>query len=79
MSMISKNHALATKEKMAALSQLMETIQKFGPRPPWGPPPAGGRSPPPPPSGGAPQAGGGPKGAPQGGPEGPRGRCRNLP
>lgn len=30
MSMISKNHALATKEKMAALSQLMETIQKFG-------------------------------------------------
>jgi hypothetical protein len=30
MSMISKNHALATKEKMAALQQLMETIQKFG-------------------------------------------------
>jgi len=30
MSMISKNHALATKEKMAALSQLLETIQKFG-------------------------------------------------
>lgn len=30
MSMISKNHALATKEKMAALAQLMETIQKFG-------------------------------------------------
>lgn len=30
MSMISKNHALATKEKMAALEQLMETIQKFG-------------------------------------------------
>lgn len=30
MSMISKNHALATKEKMSALQQLMETIQKFG-------------------------------------------------
>lgn len=30
MSMISKNHALATKEKMSALAQLMETIQKFG-------------------------------------------------
>jgi hypothetical protein len=30
MSMISKNHALATKEKMAALAQLLETIQKFG-------------------------------------------------
>jgi hypothetical protein len=30
MSMISKNHALATKEKMAALEQLMQTIQKFG-------------------------------------------------
>lgn len=30
MSEISKNHALATKEKMAALAQLMETIQKFG-------------------------------------------------
>jgi len=30
MSMISKNHALASKEKMAALAQLMETIQKFG-------------------------------------------------
>ena len=30
MSMISKNHALATKEKMAALVQLLETIQKFG-------------------------------------------------
>jgi hypothetical protein len=30
MSMISKNHALASKEKMAALSQLLETIQKFG-------------------------------------------------
>lgn len=30
MSMISKNHALATKEKMSALEQLMETIQKFG-------------------------------------------------
>jgi len=30
MSMISKNHALATKEKMAALTQLLETIQKFG-------------------------------------------------
>jgi hypothetical protein len=30
MSMISKNHALASKEKMAALSQLMDTIQKFG-------------------------------------------------
>lgn len=27
---ISKNHALATKEKMAALAQLLETIQKFG-------------------------------------------------
>lgn len=30
MSMISKNHALASKEKMAALTQLLETIQKFG-------------------------------------------------
>jgi hypothetical protein len=30
MSMISKNHALATKEKMEALAQLLETIQKFG-------------------------------------------------
>lgn len=30
MSMISKNHALATKEKMAALEQLLTTIQKFG-------------------------------------------------
>jgi hypothetical protein len=30
MSMISKNHSLATKEKMAALAQLLETIQKFG-------------------------------------------------
>ncbi len=30
MSMISKNHALASKEKMAALAQLMDTIQKFG-------------------------------------------------
>lgn len=30
MSMISKNHALATKEKMEALSKLLETIQKFG-------------------------------------------------
>ena len=30
MSMISKNHSLATKEKMAALAQLMETIQKYG-------------------------------------------------
>lgn len=30
MSMISKNHALAGKEKMAALAQLLETIQKFG-------------------------------------------------
>jgi hypothetical protein len=30
MSMISKNHALATKEKTAALAQLLETIQKFG-------------------------------------------------
>lgn len=29
-SMISKNHALASKEKMAALAQLLETIQKFG-------------------------------------------------
>ncbi len=29
-SMISKNHALASKEKMAALEQLLETIQKFG-------------------------------------------------
>ena len=28
--MISKNHALASKEKMAALAQLLETIQKFG-------------------------------------------------
>lgn len=30
MSMISKNHATAGKEKMAALAQLLETIQKFG-------------------------------------------------
>lgn len=30
MSEISKNHSMATKEKMAALAQLMETIQKFG-------------------------------------------------
>lgn len=30
MSMISKNHSLATKEKMSALAQLLETIQKFG-------------------------------------------------
>ncbi len=30
MSMISKNHSLATKEKTAALAQLLETIQKFG-------------------------------------------------
>jgi hypothetical protein len=30
MSMISRNHALASKEKMAALAQLLETIQKFG-------------------------------------------------
>lgn len=30
MSMISKNHALATKEKMAALQTLLESIQKFG-------------------------------------------------
>jgi hypothetical protein len=30
MSMISKNHALASKEKMAALEQLLITIQKFG-------------------------------------------------
>jgi len=30
MSMISRNHSLATKDKMAALAQLMETIQKFG-------------------------------------------------
>lgn len=30
MSMISKNHALATKEKMAALEQLLNTIQKYG-------------------------------------------------
>lgn len=30
MSEISKNHALATKEKMEALSMLLETIQKFG-------------------------------------------------
>jgi len=30
MSMISKNHALATKEKMSALEQLLTTIQKFG-------------------------------------------------
>jgi len=30
MSMISKNHALAAKEKMAALEQLLNTIQKFG-------------------------------------------------
>lgn len=27
---VSKNHALATKEKMAALAQLLETIQKYG-------------------------------------------------
>lgn len=27
---ISKNHSMATKEKMAALSQLLETIQKYG-------------------------------------------------
>lgn len=30
MSMISKNHAMASKEKMAALEQLLTTIQKFG-------------------------------------------------
>ncbi len=30
MSMISKNHALAAKEKMSALEQLLTTIQKFG-------------------------------------------------
>lgn len=30
MSMISKNHAMATKEKVAALEQLLTTIQKFG-------------------------------------------------
>jgi len=30
MSMISRNHSLATKEKVAALAQLLETIQKFG-------------------------------------------------
>lgn len=30
MSMISKNHSLAAKEKTAALAQLLETIQKFG-------------------------------------------------
>ena len=30
LSMITKNHALASKEKMAALAQLVETIQKFG-------------------------------------------------
>lgn len=30
MSMISKNHALASKEKVSALSELLETIQKFG-------------------------------------------------
>lgn len=30
MSMISKNHSLATKEKVSALAQLLETIQKFG-------------------------------------------------
>ena len=30
MSMISKNHAMAQKEKMAALQQLLETIQKYG-------------------------------------------------
>ncbi len=30
LSMITKNHAMATKEKMAALAQLLETIQKFG-------------------------------------------------
>jgi hypothetical protein len=30
MSMISKNHATSVKEKMEALAQLLETIQKFG-------------------------------------------------
>ena len=30
MSEVSKNHAISTKEKMAALAQLLETIQKFG-------------------------------------------------
>jgi hypothetical protein len=30
MSMISRNHAVASKEKMAALEQLLATIQKFG-------------------------------------------------
>lgn len=30
LSMVSKNHSLAAKEKMAALAQLLETIQKFG-------------------------------------------------
>lgn len=30
MSMISKNHSLATKEKVEALGKLLETIQKFG-------------------------------------------------
>jgi len=30
MSMISKNHAMASKEKTAALEQLLTTIQKFG-------------------------------------------------
>ena len=28
--MVSKNHSLAAKEKVAALAQLLETIQKFG-------------------------------------------------
>ena len=30
MSMISRNHSLATKEKVSALAELLETIQKFG-------------------------------------------------
>jgi len=30
MSMVSRNHSMATKDKMAALAQLLETIQKFG-------------------------------------------------
>jgi hypothetical protein len=30
MSEISKNHALATKEKMEALTKLLEAVQKFG-------------------------------------------------
>ena len=30
LSMIQKNRALATKEKMAAVAQLVETIEKFG-------------------------------------------------